>query len=67
MALPRPQHFQAQDFARFAFDYDFQRTATHFAVGGESLQRPACINRQLKALAAVRTLNRFDSFHLTSL
>jgi hypothetical protein len=54
---------QAQNFARFAFDDDLERAATHLAIRREPLERQRRVNHHLKRLAAERTLNVLRNFH----
>jgi hypothetical protein len=54
---------QAKNFARFAFDGDFDGPAADFAVGGEALRSLAGVNKHLKHLPTKWALDGFRFLH----
>jgi hypothetical protein len=58
-----PTHFQAQHFTRFAFNQQLEWPAAYLTIRRKPLCWRACIDHQLKALAAVGALNRFADLH----
>ncbi len=60
----RSLHFQVQNFAWFTFNENLEGPAAYFTISRKSLRWGACVNHQLKALAAVWALNGFADFHV---
>jgi hypothetical protein len=56
-------HLNTRDFAGLAFNKNLKWPATDFAIGRKSLRRNACIDHEIKALAAKWALNGFGDFH----
>jgi hypothetical protein len=59
-------YLDAQDFPRLAFRKYFERTATHLAIGRESLCPDTRVNHEFKTLPAKRALNGFGCFHVSA-
>jgi hypothetical protein len=60
------QNFEAENFARLAFDDDFKGAAANFAIGGEALAGLGGVDGQVEGLAAEGALDGFGGFHALS-
>jgi hypothetical protein len=59
-------NLQIQDLARLAFGRHFEGAAADLAISRKPLYCGACIDNQIKALAAIGTSDHFADFHIQS-